>query len=426
MRTESADVLIVGGGPAGASTAFQLARRGISVRVLERSRFPRAKPCAECLSPQASRILHDMGVLSELEPLGAQMRGMIVRAPNGISARGDYAAVDGFRAFRDRGLAIRRELLDDVLLRRARDAGARVDERVRVSDVVRDARGSVRGVRILAPDGSTPELRARIVVGADGLRSVIARRLGLARAAAWPRRIALVAHYRDVLDVSEYVELHVERDGFVGVADVGDGVTSVAAVFPARRARELAEGGGADRSGFLDRWLASKPQLASRFARAIRHGRAAATGPFASHARRAWHPGALLVGDAADFFDPFTGEGIYSALRGGELVADAVERALAAVPESDAVDACRQYDRARREEFGAKWRVERLIGAGVAVPSIVNRAARALADRKHLADLLAGVTGDFVPAREVLRLGYLARLLVLPSSIPNVRTPAWP
>src|SRR5215213_10124903 len=111
MRTD-ADVLIVGAGPAGTSTAFQLARRGVRVRVLERARFPRAKPCAECLSPQASRLLHDMGVLAELEPRGAQLRGMVVRAPNGAVAVGDYAAGHGFRGFRDRSLAIRREILD--------------------------------------------------------------------------------------------------------------------------------------------------------------------------------------------------------------------------------------------------------------------------------------------------------------------------
>src|SRR5215210_5892263 len=106
MNAQRPDVIVVGGGPAGASTAFQLARRGVRVRVLERSRFPRSKPCAECLSPQASRILSDMGVLEELEGQGAQLRGMIVRAPNGTSARGDYSAEHGFRAFRDRGLAI--------------------------------------------------------------------------------------------------------------------------------------------------------------------------------------------------------------------------------------------------------------------------------------------------------------------------------
>jgi menaquinone-9 beta-reductase len=418
---KSEEILIVGGGPAGASTAFQLARRGVRVRVLERARFPRAKPCAECLSPQASRILHDMGVLSELETHGAQLRGMMVRAPNGTAARGDYAAAHGFRAFRDRGLALRRELLDHVLLRRAREAGAQVDERLRVTDVVRDARGQVRGVAILHESGATSELRADIVVGADGLRSIVARRLGLAHSAVWPRRISLVAHYRGVRDVTDYGEMHVERDGFVGIADVGDGVTTVAAVFPARRAREIS----GDRAGFLESWLASKPHLAGRFANASRDGAAAAIGPFASHARRASCAGALLVGDAADFFDPFTGEGIYSALRGGELVADAVVAALGASSARDVAQAFSLYERARRQEFGGKWWVERLIGAGVALPPVVNRVARALRAKKQLADLLVGVTGDFVPARRVLGPGYLAQLFVLPVSTLSA-TPAWP
>src|SRR5687768_11244775 len=97
----SADVVIVGGGPAGASTAFRLAKRGIRVRVLERARFPRPKPCAECLSPQASRALHDMGVLSDLESQGAWHKGMLVRSPNGSTMRGDYSVQHGFRPFRD-------------------------------------------------------------------------------------------------------------------------------------------------------------------------------------------------------------------------------------------------------------------------------------------------------------------------------------
>jgi 2-polyprenyl-6-methoxyphenol hydroxylase-like FAD-dependent oxidoreductase len=230
--THDPDVLIVGGGPAGASTAFQLARRGVRVRVLERARFPRAKPCAECLSPQASRVLDDMGLLTTLESRGVWLRGMIVRAPNGMAARGDYAAPHGYRPFRDGGLAIRREVLDVALLERASVAGADVVEGNRVTGVVRDQEGAVRGVSILGPNGRAEEIRSRLVIAADGLRSIVARRLGLARAAVWPRRISLVAHYRGVEDVSDCVEMHVERDGFVGIADVGDGVTTVAAVFP--------------------------------------------------------------------------------------------------------------------------------------------------------------------------------------------------
>ena len=402
------DVLIAGGGPAGASTAFHLARRGVRVTVVDRARFPRSKPCAECLSPQASRLLDDMGALSELEDRGVWLRGMIVRAPDGATARGDYAAGHGFHAWRDAGLSIRREILDEVLIARARAAGARVVEAIRVTDVVRDGAGTVRGARVHDRDGASREARARLVVGADGLRSVVARRLGLWRRARWPHRISLVAHYEGVRGVGDYGEMHVERDGFVGIADVGAGVTTVAAVFSHSRAPEISK----DRSRFLDQWLASKAQLRARFAHARRLEPASAVGPFAAHARRAWHPGAILAGDAADFFDPFTGEGIYSALRGGELAAEAIMSAL--LHPGSATAALREYDAQRCREFSGKWRVERIIGASVAFPIVVNRAARAMSARKELADLLVGVTGDFVPPRMVLRLGFLARLFLQP------------
>ena len=412
------DVVVVGGGPAGASTAFQLARKGVRVHILERSRFPRDKACAECLSPQASRLLHDMGALSQLEPLGAHLRGMVVRAPDGTIARGNYAGAHGLRGFRDTGLAIRRELLDDALLASARFAGATVEHGVRATGVLQRADGSVRGVQALDSTGTMRVIEARIVIAADGLRSVIARRLGLSRARRWPRRLALVSHYRDVDGVGTHGEMHVEADGFVGIADVGAGVTTVAAVFPAERAPEIS----GNRGGFLHRWLRSKPQLATRFRTATPIHEAYATGPFASRARRAWHPGALLVGDAADFFDPFTGEGIYAALRGGELVADSATVYLESSPRAG-LDSLRDYDRVRQAEFAGKWWVERLIGASVAWAPVVNRAARRLAARPELADLLVGVTGDFVPPRRVLSASYLSRLFLAPvTSGPHV---AW-
>ena len=154
-------------------------------------------------------------------------------------------------------------------------------------------------------------------------------------------------------------------------------------------------------------------------------GGVSAIGPFASHARRAQHApgGALLVGDAADFFDPFTGEGIYAALRGGELAADTIVRVLGG-SDAEATDALRAYDDARRREFGGKWWVERLVGIGVASSAIANRAVRTLAARKDMADLLVGVTGDFIPAHHVLRPGYLARLFMLPT--PSTSATAWP
>jgi menaquinone-9 beta-reductase len=414
-----ADVLVVGGGPAGASVAFALASAGADVHVVDRARFPRPKPCAEYLSPEASRILADMGALEPVERSGAAaLAGIHVRAPNGAVIKGDFIAAHGFRGFRDRGLSVRREVLDAILLDRARAAGARVSEGVRVTDILRSADQRVAGVATLA-DGTRGEIRARIVIAADGLRSVIARRLGLAQTQRWPRRLALVTHYANVRDVGEHGEMHVERDGYVGIADVGNGLTTVALVVPASRSHDIS----GNRAAFLDGWLHSHAHLSPRFAAAERVTPVIATGPFASHARRAWAPGAALVGDAADFFDPFTGEGIYSALRGGEMLAESVRAALGAQSVRGANDAFADYDAARRKEFRGKWIVERAIGAVVGAAPLINRAARALSARKDLADLLIGVTGDFVPAREVIRLGYLWSVFGISRRLMTSRAP---
>jgi flavin-dependent dehydrogenase len=381
----------------------------VDVLLLDRARFPRDKPCAEYLSPEASRVLDAMGALEPCEAAGgATLAGMIVRAPSGARIHGDFVAGHGFRGFRDRGLALRRTLLDAILLDCARAAGARVAEGVRVLDVLRDGRGAVRGVHTLEPDGRVRDRTARVVVGADGLRSVIARRLGLARFARAPRRIALVAHYRGVGEMSAYGEMHVDHDGYVGLADVGGGLTNVALVIPQRRAAAIA----GNTAAFLREWLHARAHLASRFAGAERISAVRATGPFAQHARRAWAPGAALVGDAADFFDPFTGEGIYAALHGGELLAPRVLESLAARSTRDMDAPLAEYDRSRRRAFAGKWAVERLIGLAVSVPMLMNHAATRLSRRKDLADLLVGVAGDFVPPREVLSLRYISRLLL--------------
>jgi len=401
-----AEVLVVGGGPAGSSVATFLARAGVNVRVVDRAHFPRPKPCAEYLSPEASRLLDAMGALERVEQSGAaQLTGISVRAPNGRVIKGDFVASHGFRGFRDRGLSVRREILDAILLDCARAAGACVHEGVRVTEVVRDATQRVVGVRTLS-DGVVGEMRAQLVIAADGLRSVIAHRLGLSRMSRWPKRLALVTHYSGVADIGAHGEMHVERDGYVGIADVGSGVTTVALVVPAARAREFSQ----DVAGFLERWLCARPHLAPRFVGAERVSAVAVTGPFASHARRAWSPGAALVGDAADFFDPFTGEGIYAALRGGEMLAEFVEESLAAASARARDASLANYDAARRREFGGKWMVERVIGTVVGSAPLINRAARNLSSRKDLADLLIGVTGDFVPAREVIRAGYVWRV----------------
>jgi flavin-dependent dehydrogenase len=404
-------VLVVGGGPAGSSAAWHCAQAGLDVCLVDRARFPRAKPCAEYVSPEGARILHAMGALESLEARAAHLTGMVVHAPSGDRIHGEFVAQHGFRGFRDRGLGVRREVLDTVLLDRARAAGVHVIEGAKVEQLTQAADGTVTGAEVRTAEGART-VQAGLVIGADGLRSVVSRRLGLARQSRFPRRVALVAHYRHVDGVGSLGEMHVTRNGYVGLARVnadgaGDDLVNVALVVPRAQAGGMRDGTDA----FLESWLHAQPALAPRFARAERVTPVRATGPFASRARRPWAPGALLTGDAADFFDPFTGEGIYSALQGGELLAPFAREAVAAHTRGAHLAALRGYDAARRRTFGGKWRVEQLIGLAVGVPPLLNHAARVLSRDRELADLLIGVTGDFVPPSAVLRPRMLLRLL---------------
>lgn len=404
MRTH--DVVIVGGGPAGAATAWALARNGIDALVVDRARFPRAKPCAEYLSPEATRILHEMGALAGLERAGvARLAGMRFYARNGVTFEGRFAGSHRFRAFSQHGLAIRRERLDSALLDSARAAGAEVLEDCTVQDVVRDDRGRAAGVTVRRGE-TTEQINARFVVGADGLRSVVARRLGLARRFRWPLRFAFVSHFRGVEGIGDCGEMHVFDGEYCGLADVGDGITNVAIVLTSAAARDAA----GDAEAFFAAWIAAHPTLARRFVNAVRIAPVMATGPFGTRARAAQAPGAALVGDAADFYDPFTGEGIYAALRGAELLAPYIVESLRA-PAARAHEALEAYDRSRKHEFAGKWQFERLVAVAVAQPSLLDYISHRLRARRDLADLLVGVAGDFVPAREVLNLRFAFRLL---------------
>ena len=407
------DAIVVGGGPAGAATATFLARAGASVLVLERARFPRAKPCSEYLSPATTAVLERLGggVLEEIERVPhAKLYGMKVIAPNGSTMCGRFAAAHGYPSPRPYSFALARATFDTILLCAAERAGAVVREGVTVQDVVFEGR-AVAGVVGRSGNGERETAKARVVVGADGLRSVVARRLGLARTSL-PRRIAFTAHVADVAGVDEMGELHVSELGYVGLGPIGGGITTVALVVPLA-ALHRRRGAPSFRAGFFAE-LGRFPGLAGRFdpRRLVRE--VLATGPFARWSRRsvADGGGALLVGDAADFFDPFTGQGIYSALAGAELAAACLLPALArGVSEPIPAANLQPYTRARRRKFAGKWLFERLIGLGVGWPALTNRVVGGLARRPDLADLVVGAAGNIVPARRALAPGVLAQLL---------------
>jgi flavin-dependent dehydrogenase len=397
------DVLVAGAGPAGSATAAFLARAGHRVLLVDRAAFPRDKPCSEYMSPEAVRILDRLGVVAGLEAEGAvPLRGTVVTAARGARLDGRFDLA-GRRPYRPTGLSVSRRLLDHRLVLAATGAGAGLLERTVVEELLYDG-GAVAGAVLRGPGGRSA-VRARLTVGADGLRSVVARRLGPRRHLP-PARVAFVAHLDGVDGMEASAELFVGAAGYVGLNPIGGGRTNVALVVP--RARAAGARGRVERF-FLETLGAFGP-VAPRIARASVARPVLATGPFSTWAGRATADGAALVGDAADFFDPFTGEGIYSALRGAELLAEAALPALARPGPLGRADLA-PYRRARRRAFAGKWAVERLIGYGMLFPRLFDRAVARL-ERRGLAHTLIGVTGDFVPARAVLNPSFLARMLV--------------
>lgn len=394
MRAQR-DVVVVGGGPAGSAMALFLKQRGHDVLLVDEARFPRDKVCGESVSPEAWRILGGLGAAAAVRRLAPYpLRGMALTSPDGTSFSGVY------RGALEPGFALRREALDHALLSEARAAGVEVRERTRATGLLFEG-GAVAG--ILCENGAGPEAcGARLVVGADGRRSLVARKLGLLREHRSLRKFSVRGHWEGMEGLGEHGEMHVGGGGYCGVAPLSHTRANVSFVLDHR---EMAAAGG-DLEGFYRRTLARWPQLAERLARARLLDAPRAIGPLALEARGVSAPGALLVGDSAGFYDPFTGEGVTLALRSAELAAEVAHLALASGLRDLSL-----YDRLRDGATRDKFRLNRLLQRVVAFPTLANAVARRLARRRDLADRLVGIAGDFVPARAALDLGFLWDLL---------------
>src|SRR2546422_686374 len=295
LAMELFDVAIVGAGPAGATCAAFCASAGLRTLVLEREKFPREKVCGDCLNPACWPVLRRL----ELADLGRA-------SPHGKLEAVEFIAIGGQRAHvnlppgDESEIAIKRSLFDNLLFTRARELGAEIRDATVVSAIERNS-----SHHWMVAAGETI-FKAAILVGADGRNSTVARLCNLL-----PRlereRVALQAHIPLPRNFGRRVVLQFLPEGYSGQAPVNETE--------------------------LNLCLVGTPPTISRLRRwAERHFKIPVDQPWRTITplTRApvpcAHENLLFVGDAARVVEPFTGEGIYYALRSGELAAAAVAK----------------------------------------------------------------------------------------------------
>lgn len=417
MTPEMHDVVVVGGGPAGAATAILLRRQGHRVTLLERAHLPRPKPCGEALSPEATPLLATLGVLDDLRAgTHGTHRGFAIYPYEDAPFRGTYAARGEGAAHRGVGLSAPRLRLDPLLLAAARREGVAVREGWTVRDVgVWD--GEARAVGGTDAEGQPFTLRTPLLIGADGVHSTVAARLRLSRPSQRLRQVAFVAHMRGVRDTGAYGEMHVVGGAYCGINPMSDDLTNVAFVIPApigpsgqgvpSEPSLRSAGGGIAR--YFHAHLRRYPHLAGRIDGAEIVAGPWATSGLARGVRRRVDDGLLLVGDAGGYYDPFTGEGIYRGLRSAVLASEVTSLALTRGDTRAAH--LRPYARSYGREFVPKRLVEIIVHEITSRPGLFRHVGVRLRVRPYLADTLIGVTGDFLSPYEVLSPWYLAQLL---------------
>src|SRR5436309_7712497 len=338
------DVAIVGGGPAGSSCAAFCALAGLQTIVLEREKFPREKVCGDCLNPSCWPVLERLD-------LAQQVRNL----PHSKLDAVEFIAIDGHKALVDLPtgdgceLSVKRSLFDDLLLNRARELGAHVREGTTVTALANSGNWEIE-------TAIGESFSARTLIGADGRNSTVARLRNLLPHPA-RERVALQAHIPLPRNFGRRIILQFLREGYSGQAPVNETQ--------------------------LNLCLVGTPPTISRLRKwAQRHFEIPADQPWRTITplTRAPVPCAqenlLFIGDAARVVEPFTGEGIYYALRSGELAASAIAKIIGG---KDRQFALREFARASAEMYWGRLWINRLARAAVLSPrigSLFVRAAR--------------------------------------------------
>lgn len=336
--TEHVDAVVVGARCAGSAAATALARAGRRVVAVDSSTFPSDTVSTHLLFAGSVAELAALGALERVEALGAPRMPVAMMSGAGVEVRATYTPVGDI----DYALCVRRSGLDAALVATARDAGAEVREATKVSELIWDG-SRVAGVRTVDRAGRSAELRAPLVIGADGRRSTVARAVGADRPyrSNPNQRACLYAYWHDPDSAWRRVAAQWREGADLGTAfPCDDGLVLVLLMPPVDRVGKAEESYAAA----LDRL----PGLRERLADCTRASRVRCVRDTTSYFRRSAGAGWALPGDAGHFKDPVTAQGIRDAVRYGRLLGDLVAPVLDEPRELDR--AVRRWERLRERD----------------------------------------------------------------------------
>ena len=374
---DEADVIVVGAGPAGATTAFYLAQSGLDVLLLEKSRFPREKVCGDGLTPRAVKTLVSMGISVSEQDGWVRNKGLRVIGA-GKRLELPWPELDSYPGY---GLVRTRLDLDETLARRAQQVGARLLEGVTVTGPVRDDRtGRITGVVAKAADGGEDRTyRARVVVAADGNSSRLSVAMGLRKRDDRPLGVAVRTYYQTPRHDDDYLESWLDLwdgdrllPGYGWIFGMGDGTSNVGLGL----LNTSAAFGHTDYHALLRKWLEGMPaEWGFTEENRTQPIRGAAL-PMGFNRTPHYHEGLLLVGDAGGMVNPFNGEGIAYAMESGEILARTIVQALARSSRAETERVLAGYPHALSQAYGGYYALGRTFVKLIGKPTLMRFATK--------------------------------------------------
>ena len=397
---DQADVIVVGAGPAGSTTAFYLAQAGLDVLLLEKSRFPREKVCGDGLTPRGVRALVAMGIGVSEQDGWVRNKGLRVIGA-GQRMELPWPELSSYPGY---GLVRPRTDLDQMLARRAEQAGARLLEGVTVTGPVLDDRtGRITGVTAKAADGAGERTyRARAVVAADGNSSRLSVSMGLRKRDDRPLGVAVRTYYRSPRHDDDYLESWLDLwdgdrllPGYGWIFGMGDGTSNVGLGLM----NTSAAFGHTDYHGLLHKWLAGMPAEWGFTEENRTEPIRGAALPMGFNRTPHYYQGLLLVGDAGGMVNPFNGEGIAYAMESGEILARTVAQALARARRAETERVLAGYPKALSQAYGGYYAAGRVFVKAIGRPGLMRFATKHSMSRPALMGFALKVLANLTDPR---------------------------